>query len=77
MGRLDIAEGRLDRALARLEAAAVRPRDGATPSELEQELAATRSRCHTLESRTQEVSGRLDATIARLYEILDGSHGAG
>ena len=76
MGRLDNAEGRLDRALARLESAAAQPRIGAASSELEQELVAARARCHTLESTTQEVSGRLDATIAQLYAILDGDHGA-
>ncbi len=76
MGRLEIAEGRLDRALARLEAAASRPRTDDMPSELEQELAATRARCQTLESRTQEVSMRLDATIERIYAILEGDHGA-
>ena len=77
MGRLESAEGRLERALARLEEAAERPRDSATHSELEEQLAAARARCQTLESRTQEVSGRLDATIAQLYAILDGDHGSG
>ena len=77
MGRLEIAEGRLDRALARLEAAAARPRIDITPSELERELAASQARCNTLESTTQEVSTRLDATIARIYAILEGDHGAG
>ena len=82
MGRLENAEGRLDRALARLEEAAVRPQNVTTPSdtgrvEIERELAATRARCESLESRSQEVSERLDATIARLYTILDGEHGAG
>jgi hypothetical protein len=77
MGRLEIAEGRLDRALTRLEAAATRPRIGDTQSELERELTAARARCYTLENTTQEVSGRLDATIARIYAILESDHGPG
>jgi len=77
MGRLEIAEGRLDRALARLEAAAARPRTDTAPHELEQDLATARARCRTLESTTQEVSSRLDATIDRIYQILEGDRGAG
>lgn len=77
MGRLESAEGRLDRALSRLEAAAARPRNDTTPTELERELAVTQARCQTLESRTQEVSVRLDATIDRIYAILEGDHGPG
>ena len=77
MGRLENAEGRLDRALARLEAAAARTPSVDPPSELERELAASRARCQTLESRTEEVSVRLDATIQRIYDILENDHGAG
>lgn len=77
MGRLEIAEGRLDRALTRLEAAAARPRHDNAPSELANELSVAQARCHTLESTTQEVSLRLDATIARIHAILEGDHGPG
>lgn len=76
MGRMEEAEARLDRALARLEAATTR-QGSASSSELEQELACVKARCETLETRSREVSDRLDAAIARLHAILGNSNGAG
>jgi hypothetical protein len=82
MGRLEEAKGRLDRALARLEALSQRP-DGLLPSgsdaEADAALAASRAQCATLEARSREVSDRLDAAIERLQAVLkeDEENGAG
>ena len=73
MGRIEKAEVRLDRALARLEAAA----SGSASPQIEQELATVKGRCETLEGRSREVSDRLDAAIGRLHAILKNGNGAG
>jgi len=82
MGRLEEAKGRLDRALARLEAVARRPVREAVPgsgSDAEAALAASRVQCAALEAQSREVSERLDAAIERLQAVLkeDEENGAG
>lgn len=77
MGRIEQAEARLDRALARLEAAATREGAPSGSPQLEQELASTKARCEALEGRSREVSDRLDAAIGRLHAILKNGNGAG
>ncbi|MDA1325148.1 MAG: hypothetical protein O3C34_10400 [Proteobacteria bacterium] len=82
MGRLEEAKGRLDRALARLEAAAQRPvreADHGSNSDAEAALAASRAKCTILETQSREVSERLDAAIERLQAVLkeDEENGAG
>lgn len=82
MERLEEVKGRLDRALARLEQVAQRPEHRAAPgsdSDVEAALAASRAKCATLEARSRELSGRLDAAIERLQAVLkeDEENGAG
>ena len=82
MGRLEEVKGRLDRALARLEAAAQRPAREVAPgsnSDTEAALAASRAQCATLEAQSRDVSDRLDAAIERLRAVLkeDEENGAG
>ena len=80
MGRLEEAQGRLDRALARLEAVSQQPLATAEPgsSGNDADLAAARSQCATLEATAREVSDRLDVAIERLHTILkeDENNGA-
>lgn len=81
MGRLEEAKDRLDRALARLETVAERPPNVAAPvtdPETEAALVAARAQCAALETRSREVSERLDAAIDRLHSILkeDEQNGA-
>ena len=73
MSRLEDAQRRLEKALARLDAATERRRNGAPVSELRRELDATRERCATLEARERELARRLDSTIGRLRAILGES----
>lgn len=68
MARLEEAQKRLEKALARLEAAAGargRPEDTAKLKEVEE-------RCNRLEAREREVARRLDAAIERLRTVLQG-----
>jgi hypothetical protein len=77
MGRIEEAQGRLDRALARLEKATTQSAGSNGSSNAEVELAAMRLRCEKLEDRSREVSERLDAAIDRLHSILSEDNGAG
>lgn len=71
MTRLTEAWERLDRALARLEAATRNGRGGSAAEDaaLIQEMAAMRERFGQMESRTQDVSRRLDRTISRVRSL--------
>ncbi len=72
MSRLQDAQQRLEKALARLEDTAAAPGgDGAAAQELERELAAARQRCEMLDERTSEVSQRLDNAIVRIRTLLE------
>ena len=82
MGRLEEAKGRLDNALARLEAVAQRPvpeTASGSDSDAEAALVASRVQCAALEAQSREVSDRLDAAIERLQAVLkeDEENGAG
>ena len=71
--RLAEAQTKLDRALARLEAAlrARARRAGVADRELAAELEAARARCATLEDQARMVSQWLDATIERVRGLLE------
>ena len=68
-GRVLEAQERLQKAVARLEAAA-RENAGKGTGEIAAELREVRSRCDTLEQNVRAVSGRLDAAIHRVKSIL-------
>lgn len=69
MARLDEARERLERAVARLETAMAQ---GGDRDALADELARVRRRCALLEERARDVSDRLDDTIGRVRELLEG-----
>lgn len=74
MSRLEDAQKRLERALARLEAAADQAhRDNRSDDdgELARALDAERRRSASLEAREREIGKRLDAAIGRLRAVLD------
>ncbi len=71
MAHLQDAQGRLDKALSRLEKAATAPRVGGDAETLKAELATARARRDALEGRTREVSDRLDSAIGRIKSLLE------
>ena len=79
MGRLEEARGKLDRALARLEQAAVTNSATGSDDAVKEALAASQAKCATLEAQSSEISERLDAAIERLQSVLkeDEKNGAG
>jgi uncharacterized membrane-anchored protein len=70
MSRLEIAQDRLEKALAELEQAADTRGAGLT-----RDLAVARDRCATLEDRNRDVSQKLDAAISRIRSILNNGAG--
>lgn len=75
MTRLEAAQNRLEAALARLEAAVQRAPAPPADSDLATELARTREEYAALEGLTDNVAGRLDATIERLRRLLGDAAG--
>ncbi len=68
---------RLERALARLDAVAVRQPATADSSALENELARVRGEHAALKDAATRVANRLDGTIAKLAESIADSDESG
>ena len=67
--RLKIAEERIEKAVARIDAALARPRQG---QNLEPRIAALECKNAVLREQNDEIAVRLDAAIGRLQQILKG-----
>ena len=73
MTKLDDAAGRLERAVARLEAAARKlPDTNAETAQLALELAEAKAEGKRLREVNEAVVSRLDGAIERLGAVLDG-----
>ena len=67
--RLKIAEERIEKAIARIDAVLARPRQG---QNLEPRIAALECEIAVLREQNDEIAVRLDAAIGRLQQILKG-----